>query len=126
MSVMIDEPWFMFLGSVGFAAFTVFSSAITRWLWSRFLLGYNEFLTVRFLVGCMFPVVFFLTVFPVQRYLMDNMNWITDLLAVTRLNTSTSVVAFIFALVSSQAFEAVVSRAICPAASGRRIRFKAL
>ena len=126
VSVLLNEPLKIFLGSVGFAAIAVFSSAIAGWLWSTFLLSYNQFLVVRFLVGCMFSIVFVFSHFPVARYLMDNVNWITDVLAGTRLDASTSVIAFIFAMVLSQTVEAGVSRSICPAQPSRRIRFKAL
>lgn len=120
--VLLNEPLSILLASIGFAAVAVLSSTILGWLWSAFLLGYNQFLAIRFLAGFMFAIGMFLSIFPVQRYLMDDMNWITDLLAGTRLNASTSVIAFIFALILSQAVESVMSRTIGPTMLTRRIR----
>jgi len=126
LSVIFDMPLYMLMFSAGYAAIAVFSSAVAGRLCYICLRNYKQLLSVRFFVGGMFSIVFMLSHFPVQRYLMDNMNWITDILAGTRLNASTSGIAFLFALVLSRTFEAVVSPAMHPAGTGRRALFKAL
>lgn len=107
------SAYFMIGGSI-LGALAILSSGFLGWLWSRLHFDYKRHFALRFIYGFLFANSIVFLQKPISRYLMDHTNWITDLLAGPRLDTSTFAIACLFAAVFSQTVESILSRAIFP------------